>query len=148
MYSFHPSAKIVRATWAAILFAAFAADTAGAQQGAGSAAQALTNWLGCEYCERGELAEVTRYGQAIVPDLIAVLQQGPPSQARDDLTRALGARYDQLVEQSKKNRHAPIAVTKENFVEFYRSIVDTQHRVRAALALATIGGDRARAALE
>jgi hypothetical protein len=58
------------------------------------------------------------------------------------------SRYAQLVEQSKKNRHAPIGVTKEKFIELYLGILDAQHRVRAAQALAAIGAERARAALE
>jgi hypothetical protein len=40
------------------------------------AAQALANWLECEYCEHDELAAVKHYGQAIVPGLIVALNQG------------------------------------------------------------------------
>ena len=148
MYSFRPSVKWVRAAYAVMLLAAFTADTAWSQQDTGRAAQALADWLECEYCEHDELAAVTHHGQAVVPGLIAALDQGPSPATRDDLGRALAERYEQLVEQSKKKPHAPIAVTKEKFVELYLGNFDAQYRVRAAQALAAIGGDRARAALE
>jgi hypothetical protein len=141
MYSFR-LAKRARVACMVMLLVASAADAAWSQQ---DAAQALADWLECEYCEHGELAAVTHYGQAIVPGLIAALDQG---RSPDDLRRALEERYDQLVEQSKKNPHAPIGVTKEKFVELYLVISDAQHRVRAAQALAAVGGERARAALE
>jgi hypothetical protein len=64
------------------------------------------------------------------------------------LERVLAERYEQLVEQSRKNPHAPVTVTKERFVALYGGALDAQHRIRAAQALAEIGGERARAALE
>jgi hypothetical protein len=39
-------------------------------------------------------------------------------------------------------------VTKERFVALYGGALDAQHRIRAALALARIGGERAREALK
>jgi hypothetical protein len=148
MCIFRLAAKRVRDACAVILLVASTADTAWSQQERASAAQALTDWLECEYCGHSELAAVTLFGQAIVPGLIAALDQGLSPAARDDLRRALEERYDRLVEQSKNNPHAPIGVTKEKFVELYLSLSDAQHRVRAAQALAAIGGERARTALE
>jgi hypothetical protein len=148
MYSFRSSLKRVGATCAAMLLAAFTAGAACSQEDAGGAAQALANWLECEYCEHDELQAVTHHGQAIVPSLIAALNQGPSPATRDELGKALAERYEQLVEQSKKNPHAPIAVTRDRFVELYGGTLDAQHRIRAAQALAAIGGERARAALE
>lgn len=145
MRRFYPSVKWVGAACAGLLWAALTTGGAWSQQDAASAAKALANWLECEKCEHAELEIVTRYGEAIVPGLIAALDQG---RSPDDLRRALEERYDQLVEQSKKNPHAPIGVTKEKFVELYLVISDTQHRVRAVQALTAIGGESARAALE
>jgi hypothetical protein len=148
MYSFRSSVKRVGAICAGMLLATLTTDTAWNQPEAGSAAQALVNWLECEHCEHGEVEAVTHHGQAIVPSLIAALNQGPSPATRDELGRALAERYEQLVEQSKKNPRAPIAVTRDRFVEFYGGALDAQHRIRAAQALAAIGGERARAALE
>jgi hypothetical protein len=151
-YSFRPSVKWVGAACAGMLLAALTTDTAWSQrmskQEAVRAAQALANWLDCEKCEHGELEAVTRYGQAIVPSLIAALNQGPSPATREILRGELEARYEQLVEQRKKNPNAPITASKEQFVELYLGNFDVQHRVRAAQALAVIGGNRARAALE
>jgi hypothetical protein len=150
MYSFCPSVKWIGAACAGMLLALLATDTAWSQQEAGNAAQALANWLDCETCEHGELDALTRHGQAIVPSLIAALDQGPSSATLRALGDALAERYDQLVEQSKNNPYAPIpdTMTREKFVALYGGILDARHRIRAAQALAAIGGEQARAALE
>ena len=83
-----------------------------------------------------------------MPSLIGALNQGPSPATLDALRKALAERYEQLVEQSKKNPHAPIAVIRDKFVELYGGTLDAQHRIRAAQALAAIGGEHARAALE
>jgi hypothetical protein len=146
IFNLYLSVKCVGAACAGMLLAVLTTGTAWSQ--AMSAAQALANWLECEKCEHGELEAVTRDGQANVPSLIMTLNQGPLPATRESLRRELEARYEQLVEQSKKNPNAPITATKERFVELYLGNVDAQQRVRAAQALASIGGDRARAALE
>jgi len=145
--SFYPSVKWVGAACAGMLLAALTTDTTWSQEPV-RAEQALANWFKCEYCEHGELEAVARHGQAIVPSLITTLNQGPSAAIRENLRGDLQARYEQLVEQSKKNPYAPITATKEQFVELYLGNFDAQHRVRAAQALAMIGGDRTRAALE
>jgi len=118
------------------------------KQNAQKAAQALATWLECEECESGELKAVTGLGQAIVPSLVAVLNEGPSPATRELLRRELERRYDQLVEFAQKNPDAKVASTKEEFVAMYLRNFDAQHRVRAAQALGVIGGTQARAALE
>jgi hypothetical protein len=148
MYSFRPSVKQIGAACAGVLLATLVTDTARSQQEAADPAQALADWLDCDKCEHGELDAVTHYGQAIGPGLIAALNQGPSPETRDALGKALAERHDELVEQSKKNPYAPITMSKERFVALYGGRLDAQHRIRAAQALAVIGGDAARAALE
>jgi hypothetical protein len=148
MYSFRPSGKWIGAACAGLLLVGLAIDTTWSEEEAGNPAQALANWLDCEQCEHGELDAVTRHGEGTMPGLTVALNQGPSAATRDGLGRALAERYEQLVEQSKKNRHVPIGGTRERFVEFYVGGLDAQHRIRAAEALAAIGGERARAALE
>jgi hypothetical protein len=112
------------------------------------ALEALTTWFECEECEAGELAAVTRYGQAVVPSLAAVLRGGLSPAAREHLRRELELRYDALIERSKKNPNAKPKSSKPRFVSRYLDNRDAQYRVRAAQALAAIGGEEARRALE
>ena len=88
---------------------------------------------------------MTRFGQAIVPSLVAVLNEGPSPATRELLRRELERRYDQLAEFARKNPDAKVASTKEEFVAMYLRNFDAQHRVRAAQALGAIGGRQARA---
>lgn len=148
MFKFSPSAKLARTACAAMLLVAYTGKEARCQQDAERGAKALANWLECDYCTQNELAIVKSYGEAIVPGIVAVLNERPSTAKHADLGKALAERYDQLVEQSKKNQNAPVAVTKEKFVELYWVAFDVRHRVRAAQALAAIGEGRARAALE
>jgi hypothetical protein len=145
IYSFCSCVKWVGAACAGMLLAALTTDTTWSQREATSPAQALTNWLECEKCEHGELEAVTRDGQDNVNALIAALRDGPQL---GNLPTALEERYEQLVEQSKKNPYAPIAATKEQFVALYLGNFDAQGRVRAAQGLGVIGGPDARRALE
>jgi hypothetical protein len=112
------------------------------------ALEALTTWFECEECEAGELAAVTKYGQAVVPSLAAVLRGGLSPAAREHLRGELELRYDALVERSKKNPNARPKSSKSRFVSRYLDNRDAQYRVRAAQALAAIGGRDARRVLE
>jgi len=118
------------------------------KQNAEGAARALATWLECEECQSGELRAVTRFGEAIVPSLVAILNEGPSPATRELLRRELEGRYDKLAEFAQKNPDAKVASTKEEFVAMYLRNFDAQHRVRAVQALGAIGGKQARAALE
>jgi len=147
MHSSRRSLKWFAAACASMLFAALTVETARTQQQKVNSEQARTRWLECEYCEHAEREAVVRQGEAIVPSLIAVLNGGISPATRETLRKELEARYEQLVKQSEKNANAPIAVTKEQFVSIYTGNFDAQQRLRAAQALAAIGGQRAREAL-
>jgi hypothetical protein len=129
-----------------MLLAALATCTACSEQAAG------TPHKGCQLARLRKLRRRTRRrhtprsGRCAQPD--RPLNQGPSPATLDALERVLAERYEQLVEQSRKNPHAPVTVTKERFVALYGGALDAQHRIRAAQALAEIGGERARAALE
>jgi hypothetical protein len=112
------------------------------------AAQVLVTWFECEECEAGELRAVTRYGQAIVPSLIATLNEGPSPASREILRQQMQDRYDELATYAQKNPNAKLASGREEFVAMYLGNFDAQYRVRAAQALGTIGGGRAREALQ
>jgi hypothetical protein len=112
------------------------------------AVQALTAWFECEECEEGQLKAVVQYGQAVVPSLIAALNNGPSAASQEMLRRGLEARYDELVELARRKPEAKPASSKEDFVSLYVGNLDAQYRIRAAQALAAIGGTTARRALE
>jgi hypothetical protein len=154
-YWFQPDMKLrATALWLAVvlLLPMTAWGQTGAprlsKQNSERAAQVLATWLECEDCQSGELKAVTRYGQAIVPSLAAVLEAGPSPATGELLRRELEARYDKLAEFAQKNPNAKVASTKEEFVAMYLRNFDAQHRARAAQALGAIGGTQARAALE
>src|SRR5262249_22766238 len=104
------------------------------------AAPALANWLDCATCEHRELDAVTHYRQAVVHKLISSLTQGPSRGILGALEKALAERYEQPLEHRKKNPYAPITVTKERFGAPYGGSLDARQRIRAAQALAIIGG--------
>ena len=114
----------------------------------GQAVQTLTTWFECEECQSGELEAVQKYGQAVVPSLIAVLDGGLSPAKREQTRSELEARHDALTERARKNPNAKPTSTKEQFTAQYLGNFDAQYRVRAAQALAAIGGDKARAALQ
>jgi len=117
-------------------------------QNAERARQALITWFECEECEGGELKAVTRYGQAVRPNLIGALNEGTSPASRELLRRQMEVRYDELVEVGKKNPNIKLGSSKDDFVKMYLSNFDAQYRVRAAQALGAIGGTRAREALQ
>jgi len=146
-----------QAAYIALVLAALAPTTSCSRQGtarqmtaaeSAQAVQALTTWLECEECQDGELAAVTRYGQTVVPSLIAVLDGGPSPASREQMRRQLEVRYDELAERAQRNPNARLASSKDQFIALYLGNFDAQYRVRAAQALAAIGGQRSRGALE
>lgn len=109
--------------------------------------QSLVTWFECEECEAGELEAVVEHGAAVVPSLVATLRAGSSPASRELLRRELDRRYTELKEYERTHPNAKVAGTREEFIEMYLSNFDAQYRVRAATALAAIGGDTAEAAL-
>lgn len=110
--------------------------------------ETLTTWFECEECQEGELAAVTKYGERVVPTLTAVLNNGLSPATRENLRLVFEERYDTLAARARTKENAPVRGTKAEFVGRYLSNFDAQYRVRAAQALAAIGGQSARSALE
>lgn len=111
------------------------------------ASQALAKWLEHD-CEEGNLKALTRHRQAVVPGLIAALNAGPSPASREILGRLTNASYDELIEQAQRKPERRIASGREAYVARDLDNFDAQYRVRAAQALAAIGGADARNALE
>lgn len=112
------------------------------------AVRALNAWFECDECNAGELKAVTRYGQSIVPSLIATLNAGLSPASRKMREDPLGARFDELDEQGRKNPKFKMASSKDEFIAQYQDHADARYRIRAAQALVAIGGTNARRALE
>jgi HEAT repeat protein len=104
------------------------------------AAYALHEWLEAEHYDPAELSAVTKYGESVVPSLTAALDKGPSPARRERLRRALEAEHGTL-----SGSRVP---AKADFVKHYTSNFETLYRIRAAQALAAIGGPEARTAIE
>lgn len=112
------------------------------------AVTALITWFECDDCGQGGLKAVTRYGEAIVPSLVATLNAGPSPARRERLRRSRDAGYDELASQAGSKLSMKLASSKEEYVARYLANLDARYRIRAAQALAAIGGTNARRALE
>ena len=95
------------------------------------AARALSAWLEAEVFDPSELQPLIQYGQAVVPSLIV----------------ALDAEHDMLQEQARNTPGRKLP-SKTDYVNHYTANFEALYRVRAAQALAAIGGAEARKALE
>lgn len=135
---------------AVLLPTAAAAQPTGAsssQRSAEAAARALIAWLESEEADPGELAAVVRYREFVVPSLIAALNSGPSPARRERQRRSLESGYERLAEQARKESKV-LATSPGEYVKQYSDNLEALYRVRAAQALVTIGGEKARQALE
>ncbi len=109
--------------------------------------QSLVTWFECEECETGQMEAVVKHGENAIPSLIATLRSGPAPASREFLRHQLDLRYTELKEYERTHPAVKVAGTREEFIEMYLSNFDAQYRVRAATALAAIGGQEAKEAL-
>ncbi len=110
--------------------------------------QAVSGWLDCEECREGQIDAVMAGGESLVPALEAALLGGPSDAQRDLLTRHLVSNYLSLKDYEREHGDAVVSGGLQDYVGQYAANYDAQVRARAAMALAAIGGARARAALE
>ncbi|MGB5660545.1 MAG: hypothetical protein WBO54_13775 [Thermoanaerobaculia bacterium] len=115
---------------------------------AAEARRTIVDWLECEECEDGELEAVAKLGEIAVPTLAATLDQGPSPANREELYRHLTRSYSEITEYSRTHPEAKLEMTEEEYVKAYMDNYEALYRSRAATALAMIGGDDARKALE
>jgi|SRR5262245_1978265 len=112
------------------------------------ARRAIAAYLECEECDSGELEAVVRLGQKIAPSLAAILRDGPSPATRELYRRQLLATYKGLKEYEANHPKAKAPMEEEKYVKTYLDNQAAFHRIRAATALAAIGGEDARKALE
>jgi hypothetical protein len=109
---------------------------------------AMVDWLECEECEEGQLENVLKYRAQLEPLLISTLHKGVAPANRELYKRELEKRYDELVAYSKTHPQGKPTSSKEEFVNLYLDNLTAQYQTRAAQALAAIGGDKSRQALQ
>ena len=111
------------------------------------ATHAIHTWLESEDFDEGDLNTLIRYGEAVVPSLIAALSAGPSPARRERLRRSLDADYSSLAERARKQAGRKVP-SRDDYLGHYLGNFEALYRVRAAQALAAIGGPDARKALE
>jgi hypothetical protein len=115
---------------------------------AAAARRIIATWLECEECESGELEAVVKLGNVAVPTLAATLRGGPSAASREKLRRHLVTTYGQLRKEGETHREMRIEQSEQAYVQTYMENYVALYQVRSAQALAAIGGDEARRALE
>jgi hypothetical protein len=128
---------------AAALPLSAAADKASTEQSA-QALRALATWLESGDFEPELLAPLEKYGELVVPSLIAALEHGPSRATRELVRRTLEKEYGALTRAAPDRR----VRAKPDFIQHYMANFDALYRARAAQALSAIGGPAARNALE
>lgn len=113
-----------------------------------AARQALVEWFECEECEEKQLETLLRFRAIIVPSLRAALTEGMGPASEELLRRDLARHYDELLRYAETHPNAKPGSSREEFVEMNVSNYQARYRVRAAQALAAIGGAEAVRALE
>jgi hypothetical protein len=108
---------------------------------------AITNWIRCIECKDGELDRLTQFGEVIVPHLSTMLVGGPAQSTRDRVQQLNAVTYERLRAYSKKYRHSRFSIDKAVFLKTYLDNFILHYQIRAAHALAAIGGERAEKAL-
>jgi hypothetical protein len=115
---------------------------------AAQARRIIVAWLECEECESGELEAVAKLGNTAVPTLTATLRGGPSAASREKLRLHLVATYGRLRKEGETHREMRVAQSEEAYVQTYMENYVALYQVRSAQALAAIGGEEARRALE
>ena len=108
----------------------------------------MVAWLECEECLAGELDQVVEHAQYLQPMLISVLRDGPSPASRELLRLELEKRYDRISEYQRTHDNVRLASSREDFVARYLDNFTAQYQSRAAIALAAVGGESARRALQ
>lgn len=110
--------------------------------------KAVVAWLECEECTDGELERLARYGEYVVPTLVAVLERGPSPATLEKYRLHLESSYRNLIEYSRTHDEVKIDQSEEEYVKQYLENYQAHYAVRSAQALAKLGGPEARRALE
>ncbi len=120
---------------------------AGAADTSEAARKTLIAWFECDECSAGELAAVTKFGQAVVPLLREAVIAGTSSAGEQSLRQSLEERWEAIHQYSQTHPYSTLPGTKDEFVNDSIARFRAQYQIRAGTALAKIGGNAAQAAL-
>ncbi len=110
---------------------------------------AMVAWLECTRCNDQQLVDdLLKYGGLLRPMLIRTLEQGAAPASRALYVYQLEQRYDRFVAYSRKHSHFIPTLAKQDYVDIHLARFNSQYRGRAAQALAKIGGNSSRLALQ
>ena len=112
------------------------------------ARRAIITWLECEECNQGELRAVVRLGPTVVPTLAATLKEGPSQASLEFFRRYLIATYRSLKKFESTHHQSNVLLTETDYVNQYLDNYLALYQIRAAEALAAIGGPAAKTALK
>ncbi|MDH5181082.1 MAG: HEAT repeat domain-containing protein [Gammaproteobacteria bacterium] len=113
-----------------------------------AARTAMVNWLECEECTEGELKAVLVHSKRLQPMFMSTLKKGVAPASTELYRLELEKRYDELVAYSEKHPRSKPTLPKEKFVQLYLDKLTAQYQSRAAKALAAIGGEESKRALQ
>lgn len=108
----------------------------------------LVAWLECEECNHGELRAVVRLGPVVLRSLAASLKEGPSPASRESLRRHLIATYRGLKKSELPDSRARVTLSEADYVNIYLDNYIALYQIRAAKALAGIGGPEAKKVLK
>ena len=112
------------------------------------ARNAILHWMECGECHRGELEAVVRLRSIVVPSLIACLMDGPSQANKEIMRRHLVESYSRLKQYAIANPGHAVTRSEAAYVEHYQAKYVARYQIRAAKALAKIGGTEAKRAIE
>jgi hypothetical protein len=113
------------------------------------ARSAMVAWLECEDCSDQQLLDdLLKHSSRLRPLLISTLEQGLSPATRALYTYQMEQRYQHLASYSQSHSQFKPSMEKYDFVQSQLARFDAHYRSRAAQALAKIGGDASRLALQ
>jgi hypothetical protein len=139
-------------TLVAMILAA-ACTRAPAQQAAAPASapapSVVTAWLDCVECTQDQLNALVSAGNSVVPELSALLSNGPPQATLDRERAFLQSRYQKIVDYARQHPGGPpVALTQDQYVQQYLQVYVLRTRMRSARALGAIATADAKDALK
>jgi len=105
---------------------------------------AVEHWLECEECRANELPTVVAIGVRAVPTLGTSLILGPGGVRTARLREHLIRSYQSLAAYRAAHGLQPLVPTQAEYIGRFLGNYRASYRIRSAMAVALIGGTRAR----
>lgn len=109
---------------------------------------AVVAWLDCVECTPSQLNAVASLGDAAVPDLRAVLLNGPSRDRLDRQRAYVEKRYQTLKDYERLHQDQRVPLTQQEYVQLYMQKYVLLNRTRSAGALGAINTAAAKSSLK